>query len=347
MSELIPEPSAPGKGQFLVYEAEDGRVKIDVRLADETVWLSQALIAELFQTSVPNISMHIRNVYEEGELQPETTIKKFLTVRQEGSRAVRRQLDHYNLDMIISVGYRVKSHVATRFRIWATQRLKEYIVKGFTLDDERLKNPQQPFDYFEELTRRIQDIRTSERRFYQKITDIYATSIDYDPTLEISLTFFKTVQNKMHWAIAGQTAAEIVHARADAEKPHMGLTTWRGAKVRKQDVGIAKNYLAEDELRALNNLAEQYLIFAEGQAMRRIPMHMRDWIRKLDGFLNINDRDILTHAGKISHEMAQQRAEAEYEQYHRRRIAEQSQAVSDFDRMARQLTNSERGQQKP
>ena len=313
MSELIPEPSAPGKGQFLVYEAEDGRVKIDVRLADETVWLSQALIAELFQTSVPNISMHIRNVYEEGELQPETTIKKFLTVRQEGSRAVRRQLDHYNLDMIISVGYRVKSHVATRFRIWATQRLKEYIVKGFMLDDERLKNPQQPFDYFEELTRRIQDIRTSERRFYQKITDIYATSIDYDPTLEISLTFFKTVQNKMHWAITGQTAAEIVHARADAEKPHMGLTTWRGAKVRKQDVGIAKNYLAEDELRALNNLAEQYLIFAEGQAMRRIPMHMRDWIRKLDGFLNINDRDILTHAGKISHEMAQQRAEAEYE----------------------------------
>ena len=347
MSELIPEPSAPGKGQFLVYEAEDGRVKIDVRLADETVWLSQALIAELFQTSVPNISMHIRNVYEEGELQPETTIKKFLTVRQEGSRAVRRQLDHYNLDMIISVGYRVKSHVATRFRIWATQRLKEYIVKGFTLDDERLKNPQQPFDYFEELTRRIQDIRTSERRFYQKITDIYATSIDYDPTLEISLTFFKTVQNKMHWAITGQTAAEIVHARADAEKPHMGLTTWRGAKVRKQDVGIAKNYLAEDELRALNNLAEQYLIFAEGQAMRRIPMHMLDWIRKLDGFLNINDRDILTHAGKISHEMAQQRAEAEYEQYHRRRIAEQSQAVSDFDRMARQLTNSERGKQKP
>ncbi|MDS4056423.1 virulence RhuM family protein [Accumulibacter sp.] len=347
MSELIPDQAAPGKGQFLVYEAEDGRVKIDVRLADETVWLSQALIAELFQTSVPNISMHIRNVYEEGELQPEATIKKFLTVRQEGSRAVRRQLDHYNLDMIISVGYRVKSHVATRFRIWATQRLKEYIVKGFTLDDERLKNPQQPFDYFEELTRRIQDIRTSERRFYQKITDIYATSIDYDPTLDISLMFFKTVQNKMHWAITGQTAAEIVHARADADKPHMGLTTWRGARVRKQDVGIAKNYLAEDELRALNNLAEQYLIFAEGQAMRRIPMHMSDWIRKLDGFLNINDRDILTHAGKISHEMAQQRAEAEYEQYHRRRIAEQSQAVSDFDRMARQLTNSERGKKKP
>ena len=298
MSELIPESTSTGKGQFLVYEAEDGRIKIDVRLADETVWLSQALIAELFQTSVPNISMHIRNVYEEGELQSEATIKKFLTVRQEGSRAVRRQLDYYNLDVIISVGYRVKSHVATRFRIWATQRLKEYIVKGFTLDDERLKNPQQPFDYFEELTRRIQDIRTSERRFYQKITDIYATSIDYDPTLDISLSFFKTVQNKMHWAITGQTAAEIVHARADGEKPNMGLTSWRGAKVRKQDVGIAKNYLAEDELRALNNLAEQYLIFAEGQAMRRIAMHMSDWIKKLDAFLNINDRDILTMPGK-------------------------------------------------
>ena len=343
MSELIPESVSPGKGQFLVYEAEDGRVKIDVRLADETVWLSQALIAELFQTSVPNISMHIRNVFEEGELQPEATIKKFLTVRQEGSRAVRRQLDYYNLDVIISVGYRVKSHVATRFRIWATQRLKEYIVKGFVLDDERLKNPQQPFDYFEELTRRIQDIRTSERRFYQKITDIYATSIDYDPTLEISLSFFKTVQNKMHWAIAGQTAAEIIHARADAEQPNMGLTSWRGAKVRKQDVGIAKNYLAENELRALNNLAEQYLIFAESQAMRRIAMHMSDWIKKLDAFLNINDRDILTHAGKISHELAQQRAESEYEQYHRQQIEEQARVGSDFDRMAKQLTERKRG----
>ena len=342
MNELIPDPAAPGKGQFLVYEAEDGRVKIDVRLADETVWLSQALIAELFQTSVPNISMHIRNVYEEGELQPEATIKKFLTVRLEGSRAVRRQLDHYNLDMIISVGYRVKSHVATRFRIWATQRLKEYIVKGFVLDDERLKNPQQPFDYFEELTRRIQDIRTSERRFYQKITDIYATSIDYDPTLEISLTFFKTVQNKMHWAITGQTAAEIVHARADAEKPNMGLTSWRGAKVRKQDVGIAKNYLTEDELRALNNLAEQYLIFAEGQAMRRIPMYMSDWIKKLDAFLNINDRDILTHAGKISHDMALLRAEREYEQFHLRRLEAQSHVDSDFDRLTKQLTDGKR-----
>lgn len=215
------------KGQFLVYQAEDGRLKLDVRLEGETVWLTQPLIAELFQTTQQNISQHILSIYEEGELAPETTHKKFLSVRSEGKREVKRLLDYYNLDMIISVGYRVKSHVATRFRIWATQQLTEFVKKGFLLDDERLKNPDQPFDYFEELERRIQDIRTSERRFYQKITDIYATSIDYDPTLDISIEFFKTVQNKMHWAITGQTAAEIIHSRADADKPNMGLTSYR------------------------------------------------------------------------------------------------------------------------
>ncbi len=324
-------------GQFLVYEAEDGLIKIEVRLTDETVWLTQQLIAELFQTTVPNISMHIRNIYDEGELQPEATVKKFLTVRREGNRDVQRHIEFYNLDMIISVGYRVKSHVATRFRIWATQRLKEYIIKGFVLDDERLKNPDQPFDYFEELTRRIQDIRTSERRFYQKITDIYATSVDYDPTLDISINFFKTVQNKMHWAITGKTAAEIVHSRADADKANMGLTNWRGAKVRKQDVTIAKNYLDADEMAALNNLVEQYLIFAEGQAMRRIPMHMADWLQKLDAFLNINDRDILCHAGKISHETAQMVAEGEYEKFHRKQIVEKDRVGNDFDRMIKRL----------
>ncbi len=333
------ETSLPDGGQFLLYETEDGRIRIDVRLADETVWLTQQHIAELFQTTVPNISMHIRNVYVEGELSPQATVQKFLTVRREGNRNVQRNLEYYNLDMIISVGYRVKSHVATRFRIWATQQLREYIVKGFVLDDERLKNPDQPFDYFDELTRRIQDIRTSERRFYQKITDIYATSIDYDPTLEISIQFFKTVQNKMHWAITGQTAAEIIHARVDADKPNMGLTNWRGAKVRKQDVTVAKNYLDADELAALNNLVEQYLIFAEGQAMRRIPMHMADWIHKLDAFLNINDRDILTHAGKISHDMACQLASEAYEKFNRKRIDEQDQDVSDFDRLIHQLPN--------
>jgi len=239
------------KGQFLVYQAEDGKLKLDVRLEDESVWLNQQLMADLFQTTKQNISLHIQNIYEEGELEPEATVKKYLTVRQEGSRKVKRLLDYYNLDMIISVGYRIKSHVATRFRIWATQKLTEFIKKGFVLDDERLKNPDLPFDYFEELERRIQDIRTSERRFYQKITDIYATSIDYDPTLDISIDFFKTVQNKMHWAITGQTAAEIIHSRADAKKSNMGLTNYRGAKVRKQDVTIAKNYLNEEELAAL------------------------------------------------------------------------------------------------
>jgi len=246
----------PGKSQFLVYETEDGQVKIDVRLFDETVWLTQQLMADLFQTSQQNISLHVQNVYQEGELAQEATYKKYLSVRREGKREVKRLLDYYSLDMIISVGYRVKSRVATRFRIWATQHLREYIIKGFVLDDERLKNPDQPFDYFDELIRRIQDIRTSERRFYQKITDIYATSIDYDPTLEISIEFFKTVQNKMHWAITGKTAAEIIHERADSEKPHMGLTNWRDAKVRKQNVTIAKNYLTKEELLALNNLVE-------------------------------------------------------------------------------------------
>ncbi len=326
-----------GKGQFLVYETEDGQVKIDVRLSHESVWLTQADMARLFQCSSDNISLHLKNIYDEGELQPETTTEESSVVRQEGSRKVNRKVNFYNLDAIISVGYRVKSLVATRFRIWATQRLKEFIVKGFVLDDERLKNPDQPFDYFDELTRRIQDIRTSERRFYQKITDIYATSIDYDPTLDISITFFKTVQNKMHWAITGQTAAEIVHSRADATQPNMGLTNWRGTKVRKQDVSIAKNYLIQDELAALNNLVEQYLIFAEGQAMRRIPMHMQEWLNKLDAFLNINDREILNHAGQISHEMAKELAEGEYEQYHDQRRKMIDTTESDFDKIIKRL----------
>ncbi len=325
------------RGQFLVYQAEDGKLKLDVRFEDESVWLTQQLMADLFQTTKQNISLHIQNIYEEGELDPEATVKEYLTVRSEGSREVKRLLDYYNLDMIISVGYRVKSYVATRFRIWATQNLTEFIKKGFLLDDERLKNPDLPFDYFEELERRIQDIRTSERRFYQKITDIYATSIDYDPTLDISIEFFKTVQNKMHWAITGQTAAEIIHSRADADKPNMGLSNYRGVKVRKQDVMIAKNYLNEEELAALNNLVEQYLIFAQGQAMRRIPMHMNDWIKKLDAFLNINDRDILNHAGKISHDMAKQLAEGEYDKFHTKRLSDSVKSLGDFDKAVKQI----------
>jgi hypothetical protein len=234
--------------------------------------------------------------------------------------------------MIISVGYRVKSHVATRFRIWATGQRREFIVKGFLLDDERLKNPGQPFDYLEELLRRIQDIRTSEQRFYQKITDIYATSLDYDPTTEESLAFFKTVQNKMHWAATGQTAAELIHSRADSAKPNMGLTSWRGAKVRKPDVGIAKNYLNEAELLALGGLVEQYLLFAERQAQRRTPMRMADWIAKLDDFLKLNEENILIHAGKISHELALARAEQEYDKFHERRQRESRRLGSDFDK---------------
>ncbi len=332
-----------GKGQFLVYEAEDGQVKIDVRLEDETVWLTQQFMADLFQSSKQNVGQHLKKVFSEGELDKDSVVKKFFTTAADGKKY---KTNFYNLDAIISVGYRVKSHVATRFRIWATQRLREYIVKGFVLDDERLKNPDQPFDYFEELLRRIQDIRTSERRFYQKITDIYATSIDYDPTLDMSIDFFKTVQNKMHWAITGMTAAEIVHERTDSGKTNMGLTNWRGAKVRKQDVTIAKNYLAENELLALNNLAEQYLIFAEGQAMRRIPMHMADWIKKLDAFLSVNEREILTHAGRISHEMAKELAEAEYEKFNRKRVSQKDRLEGDFEKTIKQLTDGKREKKK-
>jgi hypothetical protein len=329
-------PTVPG-GQFLVYQAEDGKLKIDVRFQGETVWLSLNQMAELFQRDKSVISRHIRNVFDDEELSPKGTVAKSATVQTEGGKQVSREIEFFNLDMIISVGYRVKSVVATRFRIWATQRLREYIVKGFVLDDERLKNPDHPFDYFEELTRRIQDIRTSERRFYQKITDIYATSIDYDPTLEISIRFFQTVQNKVHWAITGKTAAEIVHDRVDASKPNLGLTNWRGAVIRKQDVAIAKNYLAEPELAALNNLVEQYLVFAEGQAMRRVPMHMADWVNKLDAFLTLNERDILTHIGRVSHEMALAKAELEYDKFKALTDADARTVDADFERIVRAL----------
>ena len=324
----------PSKSQLLIYQSEDGRIRLDVRFEGETVWLTQQLMAELFVCSKQNIGQHLKSIFEEGELAEDSVVKKFFTTAADGKNY---QTNFYNLDAIISVGYRVKSAVATQFRIWATQRLREYIVKGFVLDDERLKNPDVPFDYFEELLRRIQDIRTSERRFYQKITDIYATSLDYDPTTDTSITFFKTVQNKMHWAITGQTAAEIIASRADSTKPQMGLTNWRGAKVRKEDVAIAKNYLGEDELAALNNLAEQYLVFATGQAMRRVPMRMADWSSKLDSFLTINDREILTHAGRISHELALAHAEQHYDAFHRQRLAEAAAQPDDFDRAVKNL----------
>ncbi len=320
--------------QIIIYTTEKGETKLEVRLENETVWLTQKMMADLFQTTIPNINIHLKNIFEEGELNPAATIKNFLIVRLEGSRQVNRTIEYYNLDAIISVGYRIKSNVATRFRQWATQHIKEYIVKGFVMDDERLKHPDLPFDYFDELIKRIQDIRTSERRFYQKITDIYATSTDYDPTDDNSILFFQTVQNKMHWAITGKTAAEIIAQRANSSKPNMGLTNWRGSKPRKQDVSIAKNYLTESELDALNNLVEQYLIFATGQAMRRIPMYMKNWIEKLHGFLKLNDRNILDHAGKISHQLALDKAEKEYDKFNLKMSKE---SESDFDKAVNKL----------
>jgi len=330
---------APRGGEILIYQTEGGRTKIEVHLEGETLWLSQAGLAELYQTTKQNISLHIKNIYEEGELYEDSVVKEYLTTAADGKNYKTK---HHNLDMIISVGYRIKSHVATHFRQWATQQLREYIVKGFVLNDERLKNPDHPFDYFDELLRRIQDIRTSERRFYQKITDIYATSADYDPTSEISITFFKTVQNKMHWAITGLTAAEIVHGRADASKPNMGLTSWRGEKLRKDDVVIAKNYLEADELSALNNLVEQYLIFAEGQAMRRVKMYMNGWVEKLNGFLSLNDRDILKDAGRISHDMAKKLAEAQYDKFNKKRIEWTDKQDSDFDKTVKMIETEQK-----
>lgn len=328
----------PQQSQFLIYQTEDGRLKIDVRFEGETVWLTQKGMAELFQKDVRTINEHIKNIFEEGEVYPESVLRKFRITANDGKNY---ETQHYNLDVIISVGYRVRSLRGTQFRIWATQQLREFIVKGFVLDDERLKNPDLPFDYFEELLRRIQDIRTSERRFYQKVTDIYATSVDYDPTTEGSITFFKTVQNKLHWAVTGQTAAELIHSRADSAKPYMGLTTWRGAKVRKQDVGIAKNYLNEEELLTLNNLVEQYLLFAERQARRRTPMHMADWIARLDAFLELNEGNVLTHAGKISHELARAHAEQEYGKFDQQRQLETEKKESDFDKAIKALTEGD------
>ncbi|MCL2844548.1 MAG: virulence RhuM family protein [Chitinivibrionia bacterium] len=298
--------------QFIIYE-NDGAAKLDVRFCKDDVWLTQQQIAELFDCSRTNIVEHIGNIYKEEELSDMATCRNFRQVQIEGRREVARELPHYNLDMIISLGYRINSKIATQFRIWATKRLHEYIQKGFVVDKERLKNPDTPFDYFEELEQIIQDIRTSERRFYLKITDIYATSVDYDKNANITKNFFATVQNKLHWATSGQTAAEIIYGRADSDKDNMGLTSWRGQRIRKSDVAVAKNYLEKQELQALNDLVEQYLVFAQTQARARIPMTMQKWIEKLNGFLTLNDREILEHAGNISAKLAKEHAEAEYE----------------------------------
>jgi len=320
MTDNLPASAQEPTGESILYQSEDGSARIEVRLEGETVWLPQKAMADLFQTTVANISQHVKAIYDEGELSPRATIKRYLIVQTEGNRQVSRQVDHYNLDVIISVGYRVRSHRGTQFRIWATERLREYLIKGFTMDDARLKRAGGG-NYFEELLARIRDVRSSERVFWRKVLDIYATSIDYDPAAEASQLFFKTVQNKMHWAVHGQTAAEVIHRRADATQPHMGLTSWAGDRPRRTDVGIAKNYLNVDELDALNRIVTAYLEFAELQALNRRPMYMADWIAKLDDFLRLSDRDILTHAGKISHDEAVAKAEGAFEEYRRSQAA--------------------------
>lgn len=333
-------PSESGFNEILLYTTPNGKVKVEIYLQDETIWLTQQKIADLFDVDRTVVTKHIQNIYEEGELHREPTSAKFAQVQQEGSRTVTRQVEFYNLDMIISVGYRVNSTRATQFRIWATERLKEYIIKGFTMDDERLKNPDTIFgkDYFEEQLARIRDIRSSERRFYQKITDIYSQcSADYSPDSGITQKFFATVQNKLHWAITGQTAAELIAARADSTKPNMGLTTWKNApkeKIRKPDVGVAKNYLDEKEMTGLNRIVTMYLDYAENQANKGVVMYMKDWVQKLDAFLQFNEEAILKNAGTVTHEVALALAEKEFEKY---RIIQDKLYESDFDKEIKKL----------
>ena len=305
------------KGQFLLYQTPDGDSQIEVKLQNDTVWLSLDQMAELFQRNKSTISRHIKNVLEDGELQEEATIANFATVQNEGTRKVERVIAYYNLDMIISVGYRVHSYRGVQFRIWATKVLKEYIVKGFAMNDDLLKRAGGG-NYFDELLARIRDIRSSEKVFYRKVLEIYALSIDYDPRVEMTQKFFKTVQNKMHYSVHGHTAAEIIYERADAEKDFMGLTTWSGAMPTKPDAEIAKNYLTHEEVKSLNRIVSLYLDFAEMQAEEHRPMYMKDWINILDDFLRISRKDILTHAGKISAKLAKEKADHEYDKFKER-----------------------------
>lgn len=305
------------KGQFLLYQTPDGVSKIEVKLQDDTVWLSLDQMAELFQRNKSTISRHIKNVLEEGELLADSTIANFATVQNEGKRHVERQITYYNLDMIISVGYRVHSYRGVQFRIWATKVLKDYIVKGFALNDDLLKRAGGG-NYFDELLARIRDIRSSEKVFYRKVLEIYALSIDYDPRVEMTQKFFKTVQNKMHYSVHGHTAAEIIYERADAQKDFMGLTTWSGAMPTKPEAEIAKNYLTQAEIKSLNRIVSLYLDFAEMQAEEHRPMYMKDWINILDDFLRISRKDILTHAGKISAKLAKEKADTEYDKFKER-----------------------------
>lgn len=314
------------ENKIIIYKTEDGVTKIDVRLEDETVWLTQAQMAELFQTTKQNVSLHISNIFKEGELQKQSVVKEFLTTASDGKNY---PTFHYNLDVIISVGYRVKSLRGTQFRIWANNVLKEYMIKGFAMNDDLLKSSGGG-DYFKELLERIRDIRSSERVFYRQILDIYATSIDYDKNAETSLLFFKTVQNKMHFAVTKHTAPELVYLRADSTKPFMGLTNFSGDKPKKTEIGIAKNYLTEQELKELNAITSAYLDFAELQALRRKPMTMKEWVEKLDDFLRMSESEVLDNAGKISHEMATEKANSEYIKYKTLTQDELSEVEKDF-----------------
>lgn len=329
----------PQKNEIIFYTTPDGSVHIEVFFQGETFWLSQKKMAELFGVDVRTVNEHLKNIFTTNELAEDSTIRKIRIVQKEGSRNVARDVDFYNLDAIIAVGYRVNSYQATQFRIWATKTLREFIVKGFVLDDERLKRGKRfGKDYFDELLERIREIRASERRFYQKITDIYAQcSIDYNSKADITLTFYKIVQNKLHWAITGETAPEIIAGRADAEKPYMGLQTWKNSpkgKILKSDVSIAKNYLAEKEIKALERIVSMYLDYAENQAARQIPMKMKDWVEKLDAFLHFNEYDILNDAGTVSHEVAVKLAEKEYDKF---RVIQDKTFESDFDTVVKKL----------
>lgn len=324
---------------IIFYTTPDGVIRVEVLYQNETFWLTINRMAELFGTSKQSISYHLQNIYKENELNREATVKEILTVQIEGQREVSRKLEYYNLDVVIAVGYRVSSRQATQFRVWATQTLKEFIIKGFVLDDERLKQGKRfGKDYFDELLERIREIRASERRFYQKITDIYAQcSIDYQPKAELTVQFYKTVQNKLHWAITGKTAAELIAERANATKPNMGLTTWKNApqgKVLKSDITTAKNYLVEAELKELDRIVSMYLDYAENQAQRQIVMKMQDWSSKLDAFLQFNEYEVLQNAGKTSHQVATALAEGEYNTF---RVIQDQQFESDFDKAIKEL----------
>lgn len=347
VSQMNQSHDNPSPG-IVLYTPPEGGTSIAVRLEGQTAWLTQAQMAELFQTTPQNITMHIGNIYADGELPEGATCKELLQVRAEGGRTVERVTKHYSLDMILAVGYRVRSARGTQFRQWATATLAEYLTKGFALDDTRLKEGRNwGADYFDELLARIRDIRASERRFYQKITDIYATSIDYDPKAAITQEFYATVQNKLHWAITGRTAAETIVSRANANKPNMGLTTWKNAPkgpVRRGDVGTAKNYLSEKEITALNRIVTMYLDYAEDQAARKAPMYMADWVKKLDAFLTFNERNILSNAGKVSAAMAEEHAEREFAKFERARLErEATEPTSDFDKIVERTKKLKHG----